>query len=53
VREIVKRDWTFDRQKEVKDAAYAKIRERYTVVVEKTNTDKQPASATVRGGAPQ
>jgi len=52
-RETVKRDWTFERQKEVKDAAYAKIRERYTVVVEKTNTDKQPASATVRGGAPQ
>jgi parvulin-like peptidyl-prolyl isomerase len=52
-RETVKRDWTFERQKEVKDAAYAKIRERYTVVVEKTNTDKQPASATLRGGAPQ
>jgi len=53
VREIVKRDWTFDRQKEVKDAAYAKIRERYTVVVEKTNADKQPASTSMRGGAPQ
>jgi hypothetical protein len=53
VREMVKRDWTFDRQNEVKDAAYAKIRERYTVVVETTNADKQPASAAVRGGAPQ
>jgi len=53
VRETVKRDWTFERQKEVKDAAYAKIRERYTVVVEKTNADKEPASAAVRGGAPQ
>jgi len=53
VREVVKRDWTFDRQKEVKDAAYAKIRERYTVVVEKTDAVKQPASATMRVGAPQ
>jgi parvulin-like peptidyl-prolyl isomerase len=53
VREMVKRDWTFDRQNEVKDAAYAKIRERYTVVVETTNADKQPASGAMRGGAPQ
>jgi PPIC-type PPIASE domain len=34
VREAVKRDWTFDRQKELKDAAYAKLRERYAVTVE-------------------
>lgn len=41
VREAVKRDWAVDRQKEMKDAAYAKIRERYTVTVE------QPKSAAV------
>jgi hypothetical protein len=34
VREALKRDWTYERQKELKDAAYAKIRERYTVTVE-------------------
>jgi parvulin-like peptidyl-prolyl isomerase len=34
-REMVKRDWTAERQKELKDAAYAKIRERYTVTVER------------------
>jgi hypothetical protein len=35
VRDIVKRDWMAERQKELKDAAYASLRERYTVVVEK------------------
>jgi parvulin-like peptidyl-prolyl isomerase len=34
-REMLKRDWMIERQKELKDAAYAKIRERYTVTVEK------------------
>jgi hypothetical protein len=34
-RETVKRDWLVEKQKELKDAAYAKIRERYTVSVEK------------------
>ena len=34
-REMVKRDWVFERQKELKDAAYAKIMERYTVTVER------------------
>lgn len=38
VREAVKRDWALDRQKEMKDAAYAKIRERYTVTVEQPKT---------------
>jgi parvulin-like peptidyl-prolyl isomerase len=33
--ETVKRDWVVERQKELRDAAYAKIRERYSVVVEK------------------
>jgi len=35
VRETVKRDWLGEKQKELKDAAYAKIRERYTVTVER------------------
>jgi hypothetical protein len=35
VRETVKRDWTAEKQKEVKDAAYAKIRARYSVTVER------------------
>jgi hypothetical protein len=35
VRETVKRDWMVERQKELKDAAYAKIRERYDVEIEK------------------
>jgi parvulin-like peptidyl-prolyl isomerase len=38
VRETVKRDWTAEKQKELKDTAYAKIRERYTVTVEKPRT---------------
>ena len=37
---MVKRDWTAERQKELKDAAYAKIRERYAVTVEKTNAGR-------------
>jgi len=53
VREMVKRDWTFARQKELKDAAYAKIRERYTVVFDKTNAGKKTASTVVGGGARQ
>jgi parvulin-like peptidyl-prolyl isomerase len=39
VREALKRDWTYERQKELKDAAYAKIRERYTVTVEKPKAE--------------
>ena len=35
VREAVKRDWSVERQKELKDAAYAKVRKRYTVEIEK------------------
>jgi hypothetical protein len=53
VREMVKRDWTFERQKELKDAAYAKIRERYVVIFEKTNAEKKTASASTTGGAQQ
>jgi parvulin-like peptidyl-prolyl isomerase len=53
VREMVKRDWTFDRQKEVKDAAYAKLRERYVVTVEKATADNVTTSTLMRGGARQ
>ena len=53
MREMVKRDLMAERQKELKDAAYAKIRERYTVVVEKTNADKKTASMVLGGGAKQ
>jgi hypothetical protein len=53
VRETVKRDWVFDRQKEVKDAAYAKIRERYVVIVEKATADNVTTSTLMRGGARQ
>jgi hypothetical protein len=53
VREMVKRDWVFDRQKEVKDAAYAKIRERYVVIVEKATADNVTTSTLLRGGARQ
>jgi len=35
----------FERQKELKDAAYAKIRERYTVVIEKNKAEAASASA--------
>jgi hypothetical protein len=45
VRETVKRDWLVEKQKELKDAAYAKIRERYTVIVEKPKTAAEPLSA--------
>jgi hypothetical protein len=53
VREMVKRNWMFDRQKEVKDAAYAKIRERYVVIVEKATADNVTTSTLMRGGARQ
>ena len=42
-RDAVKRDWTFERQKELKDAAYEKLRERYAVTVE------GPLAATAAG----
>jgi hypothetical protein len=47
IREAVKRDWTAARQRELKDAAYARIRERYTVIVEKPAVVAAPA-----GGGP-
>jgi parvulin-like peptidyl-prolyl isomerase len=45
VREAVKRDWMAERQKELKDAAYAKIRERYSVTVEMPKAAAVPLSA--------
>lgn len=45
VREMVTRDWLSERQKELKDAAYAKIRERYTVEIKKPETGSDPAVA--------
>lgn len=47
VREVVKRDCMIEKQKELKDAAYAKIRERYVVTVEKS----KPASLAAAGDA--
>ena len=45
VREMVKRDLAAERQKELKDAAYAKIRERYTVEIEKPKAEVVPVAA--------
>lgn len=45
VREAVKRDWMAEQQKELKDAAYAKIRERYSVTVEMPRVAAVPLSA--------
>lgn len=53
VRETVKRDWMAERQKALKDAAYARLRERYVVTVEKAKADNKTASTVVGGGAQQ
>ena len=51
VREKVKQDWAVERQKELKDAAYAKLRERYSITIEKaaavaaSGALKQPKAA--------
>jgi len=45
VRETVKRDWMVEKQKELKDAAYAKIRESYNVTVEGARTVSAPLAA--------
>ena len=49
IRDIVRRDWQAERQKQLKDAAYAKIRERYVVEIEKLKAAAIPAVA--RAGA--
>jgi hypothetical protein len=49
VREALKRDWAYEHQKELKDAAYAKIRERYSVTVEGPKTEATtPAAASTK-----
>jgi hypothetical protein len=53
VRETVRRDWMAERQKELKDAAYARLRERYVVTVEKAKAGDKAASTAVVGGARQ
>jgi hypothetical protein len=51
VREEVKRDWTAAKQKELKDAAYARIRQRFAVIVEQP---KAPAgTGPPAAGAPR
>lgn len=52
VREKVKRDWLVEKQKEMKDAAYAAIRKRYSVSVEipKIETASVTAAADTEGG---
>lgn len=47
--EKLKRDWIIEKQGELKDAAYAKIRQRYSVTVEKPNVTTAPASVADRG----
>jgi len=48
---MVKRDWKAERQKELKDAAYAKIRERYTVTVERPKAVAASLAAAANTGA--
>jgi hypothetical protein len=45
VRETVTRDWAIEKQKRVKDAAYAKLRERYSVTVERPKAVAAPLTA--------
>lgn len=49
IREAVRRDWTVERQRELKDEAYARIRERYAVTVDQPKT--LALSAGVKGTA--
>lgn len=51
IREAVKQDWIVERQREVKDAAYAKLRERYSVIVESPSAAAPGISASSSGGA--
>ena len=57
VRPAVSRDWLAARQRELKDAAYARMREQYRVIIEKpkaaaaTTAPTSPASTGLRTGA--
>lgn len=42
VREVIRRDWMFAQQQRLKDAAYAKLLQRYTVIVERPDADPSP-----------
>jgi hypothetical protein len=45
VREMVERDWLAEKQKALKDAAYARLRGRYSVVVEQSRPEDGVAAA--------
>lgn len=45
-RESVKRDWLVEKQQELKDAAYVKLRERYSVTIEKKTLTASAAAQT-------
>jgi hypothetical protein len=47
-RETLKRDWMAERQKQLKDAAYAKIRERYAVTVERPVPATAPSAVAAK-----
>lgn len=42
IRTVVRRDWMAEQQQALKDAAYAKLRQRYTVIVEKPEANSSP-----------
>ncbi len=48
VREMVKRDWLAGKQQELKDAAYARLRQRYVVTVEQPKDPASTLSAAVQ-----
>jgi hypothetical protein len=50
-RDTLKRDWTAERQKELKDAAYAKLREHYTVTVERSKAAASSVATVANTGA--
>ena len=50
VRDAVKRDWATQRQREIKDAAYARLRARYSVAVEPTGTPGTPSASAATPG---
>jgi hypothetical protein len=51
VREMVKRDWMVEKQKELKDVAYARIRERYMVTIETPKAVVSAAASAVNAGS--
>ena len=51
IRDAVKQDWIVERQQEVKDAAYARLRERYSVIVESPRAGAPGMSAASSGTA--